>query len=150
MFFFINLGGKIFLRLFYVLILQNFRGKSNIVVRFSFLSREIILWSELPWPENAANTYARDMETLDGYFDQIRSHQQCIPWSPPLEIEPATIDCRAKTLQLSHESISHTSGAKLTSHGNCAANWPKCVLQVTSVLFTEDTVTSRATSSQED
>ena len=27
-----------------------------------------------------------------------------------------------KTLQLSQQSISHTSDAKLTSHGNCAAN----------------------------
>ena len=46
--------------------------------------------------------------------------------------------------------ISHTSDAKLTSYSNCAASWPKCVLQVTTVHFTEDTVTSRATSSQED
>ena len=48
----------------------------------SFLSRGIILWIELP--ENPANTYERHTETLDGCFDLIRSHQQYIPWSPPL------------------------------------------------------------------
>ena len=89
---------------------------------FSFLSRGIILWIELPWPENLANTYAWHVETLDSCFDLIRSHQLCIPWSPPLEIEPATTGCRAKTLQLSHESISHTSDTILPSHCNCAAN----------------------------
>ena len=52
----------------------------------------------------------------------FRPHQQCIPWSKPLEIKPATTDCRAKTLQLNHKSISHTSDTKLTSHSNCAAN----------------------------
>ena len=30
-------------------------------------------------------------------------------------------DCSAETLQLSHQLISLTSDAKLTSHGNCAA-----------------------------
>ena len=62
---------------------------------FSFLSRGIILCIELPWPENPANTYARHTETLDSSFDLIRSHQQCIPWPPPLVIEPATTDCSA-------------------------------------------------------
>ena len=111
---------------------------------FSFLSRGIILWIELPWPENLANTYAWHTETLNNCFDLIRSHQQCIPWSPPLEIEPANTDCRAKTLQLSHQSILHISDMKLTSHGNCTANLNvSCKLKA--VLFTEDTVTSRAT-----
>ena len=27
---------------------------------------------------------------VDSCFDLIRSHQQCTPWSPPLEIEPTT------------------------------------------------------------
>ena len=53
-----------------------------------FLSRGIILWIELPWPESPANTYTRHTETLDSYFDLIRSHQQCIPWSPPQIAEP--------------------------------------------------------------
>ena len=94
--------------------------------------------------------YTRQMETLDSCFELIRSHQQYILWSPLLEIEPTTTDCSAETLQLSHQFISHTSDAKLTSHGNCAANWHKFVLQVKFVLFTEDTVISRATSSEED
>ena len=67
----------------------------------------------------------------------------------PLEIEPATTDCSAETLQLSHQLTWYTTNAKSTSYGNTAANYPKCVLQVTSVPFTEDTVTSRATSSRE-
>ena len=73
---------------------------------------------ELPWPENPANTCARHIETLDSCFDLIRSHQQCILWSPPLEIEPATTECRAKTLPLSHKSTSHTDDTESTSHGN--------------------------------
>ena len=48
------------------------------------------MWIELPWPENLANTYAWYTETLDSCFNFIRSYQQCILWSPPLEIEPAT------------------------------------------------------------
>ena len=57
--------------------------------------------------------------TLDSCFDLIRFHQQCIPWSPLLEIEPATTESRAETLPLGHQSTSHTSDAKLTSHGKC-------------------------------
>ena len=96
------------------------------------------MWIELPWPENLANTYTQHTETLDdSCFDLIRSHQQCISWSPLLKIKPATIECRAETLPLNHQSTFHTSDAKLTSHGNCAANKPECVLQVTTVLFTE-------------
>ena len=94
----------------------------DIDVYFSFLSRGIILWIELPRPENPANTYTQHMETPDSCFNLTRSHQQCIPWSPLLEIEPATTDCWAETLQLSQQSISHTSDTKLTSHGNCASN----------------------------
>ena len=41
---------------------------------FSLLSRGIILWIELPRPENPANTCARHTETLDSGFDLIRSH----------------------------------------------------------------------------
>ena len=58
------------------------------------LSMEI----ELPWPENQVNTYARHTEILDSCFDLIRSHQLCIHWSPPLEIETATTDCKAAQL----------------------------------------------------
>ena len=32
---------------------------------FLFLSRRILLWIELPWPENPVDTYARHAETLD-------------------------------------------------------------------------------------
>ena len=67
------------------------------------------MYIELPWPEHPANTYAWQTETLDTCFHCIRSHQQYILWSPPLEIEPATTDCRAETLQLSQQFISHTS-----------------------------------------
>ena len=57
--------------------------------------------------------------TLDSCFDLIRSHQQHMLWSLPLEIEPATTESRAETLPLDHRSTSHTSDAKLTSHGKC-------------------------------
>ena len=53
------------------------------------------------------------------YFDLIRAHQQWVPWSPLLDIEPATTESRAETLPLSHCSTSHTSNAKLISHAKC-------------------------------
>ena len=40
----------------------------------------------------------------------------------PLEIKPASEICRAKSLPLSQQHASHTSDAKLTSHGNYVAN----------------------------
>ena len=116
----------------------NLKGK-NIDVHFLFLSRGIILWIELPWPGNPVNTYAQHMETLDSYFD-LMPHQQCILWSPPLKIETVTTDCRAKTRRLSHQSISHTSDTKLTSHGShdfpyvmckCLPDFLIMVIQVT-------------------
>ena len=55
------------------------------VIYFSFLSRGIILWIELPWPENLASTCTRHTKTLDSCFNLIRSHQHCIPWSSPLQ-----------------------------------------------------------------
>ena len=82
----------------------------------------LLIWIELPRLKNAVNTCAWLTETLDCCFDFIRSHQQYIPWSPPLEIEPATTECRAETLPLSHQSESHTSDAKSTNHGNRTAN----------------------------
>ena len=33
--------------------------------------------------------------TLNSCFDLIRSHQQCILWSTPLEIEPTRTECRS-------------------------------------------------------
>ena len=84
------------------------------MVYFSFYSRGIILWIELPWPENPANTYVRHSETLDSRFDLIKSHLQCIPWFLPLEIEPATTDCRVETLLLSQQSISHNFLVRVT------------------------------------
>ena len=72
------------------------------------------LWIELPLPENLANTHAEHTETLDSCFNLIRSYQQYIPWSPPLEIEPVTTDCRAKTLQLNNQFISHMPNQLVT------------------------------------
>ena len=79
---------------------QGLQSICQVDVHF-FFSRGIILWIELPWPKNLANPYARYTETLDSCFDLIWLHQQCIPWSPTLEIESATTDCRVETLQLS-------------------------------------------------
>ena len=50
--------------------------------------------------------------TLYSCFDLIWSHQQCILWSPPLEIEPATTECKAETLSLGHRSMLHISDPK--------------------------------------
>ena len=52
------------------------------------------------------------IETLDSCFDLIRSHQQCISWSPPLEIEPTTAEYKAETLPLGHQPTPHANDAK--------------------------------------
>ena len=99
------------------------QNQTNKTFYHHFIHHEfIILWIELPWQENLANTCAWHTETLDTHLDLIRSHQQCILWSPPLEIEPVTTEYRAETLPLSYQSTSYTSDAKLTSYGNCVAN----------------------------
>ena len=102
------------------------RIKKKIINSFNtyifLFSRGIILWIELPRPENPANTCTWHTETLDSCFDLIRFHHKSIPWSASREIEPATIECRAKTLPLRHQLTSHTSDDKLTSHGNCVDN----------------------------
>ena len=54
-------------------------------------------------------------EPRDSFLDLIRSHQQCMLWSPPLEIEPEITECKAKTLPLSYGSTSHTGDDKLNS-----------------------------------
>ena len=64
----------------------------------------------------------RHTEPPDSCFDHIKCHQQCIPQSPPLEIQPATTECRAETLPLSYWSTLHASDAKSTSHGKYTAN----------------------------
>ena len=53
-----------------------------VYILFSFFSRGIIFWIKLPLPANPVKSYARHTETLDCCFDLIRSHQQCILWSP--------------------------------------------------------------------
>ena len=68
--------------------------------------------------------YVLHMKPLNSCFDLIRSHQQCIQWSPSLEFEPVTTECRAENLSLSHWSTSLTSHPKLTSHGKCATTLP--------------------------
>ena len=66
----------------------------------------------------------RHTEPLDSCFDFIRSHQLCIPWSSPLEIESTTTECRVETLPLNYWSTSLTSYAKLTSHSKRAVYLP--------------------------
>ena len=89
---------------------------------YIFFKERDYIFIELPRRENPTNPYARHTETLDNCFDLIRSHQQCIRWSPTLDIEQATTDCKAKIMKLSHQSISLRGDAKLTSYGNCVAN----------------------------
>ena len=75
---------------------------------FLILRRGIILLIELPWPEKPANTCVRHTETLDSCFDLIRSSQQCVPWSPPLDTKRETTGCRFKTLSLRRKFTWHT------------------------------------------
>ena len=81
--------------------------------------------------------YAWHTETL---HSGVYTHQQCIPWSSPLEIESATTDCKAGTLPLSHQPTSHTSDAQKNLN----------VLKVTSILIRKNIVTSRYTPPQGD
>ena len=108
---------------------------------------QTLTYKGIELPENPANTYARHTETLDScstslgvinsiYRDLHRWWSNQRPQSRNSTTEP--------------QSISHTNDAISTSHDNCVANWPECILQVTSVLFAVDAVTSRATFSQED
>ena len=88
---------------------------------------------ELPWRKNLASTaqyiqnYLIAVWTLLGLISSVY-------YFPPLEIEPATTECRAKTLPPSCRSTLHTSDAKLTSHGKCMAINLKSLV-VTSVLL---------------
>ena len=122
-----------------ILFIINIFISSFMPVYFHFLSRGIILWIKLLWPENLVNTYAWHTVTMDSCFDLIRSHQQCILWSPPLEIEPVTTDYGAKTLQLS--SSYHTQAqllwlinlASLVCDMNC---WLSCRISVLQSVVT--------------
>ena len=73
-------------------------GPTDIRGTFVFERCTNQLWIELPRPENPANPWARDTETLDCCCDLIRSHQQCIPWYLPMESEPTITEYRVETL----------------------------------------------------
>ena len=81
---------------------------------------------------------------LNSCFDLIRSHQQCTPWSSPLEIEPTTTECKSRN---------STTG--LPIHKRYRINkpwwiarplWPNVSWRY--VFPTANTATSGATSSQ--
>ena len=84
---------------------------------------------------------------LNSYFDLIRSHHQCTPWSPQLEIEPTTTICRSRN---------STTGPPVHAiYKRCWINkswwtarplWPNVSWRY--VFPIEDTATSGATSSQ--
>ena len=82
----------------------------NTPTTIAIISSFILNW--IPMTRKSGKPYTQHTETLDSFFTLIKSHQQCITWSPPLEIELVTTDCRAETLQLSQQFISHTSDAK--------------------------------------
>ena len=62
---------------------------------------------------------AQHTEPLDSCFDLI-----IITVIFPLEIGSATTEWRAETIPLRYWSTSHTSDARLTTDGKCAANQP--------------------------
>ena len=85
--------------------------------------------------------------TLNCCFDFIRSHHQCRPWSPLLEIEPTTTVCRSRN--------STTGPPVHATYKRCRINkswctvrplWPNVSWRY--VIPIEDTATSGATSSQ--
>ena len=53
---------------------------------FSFLSRGIIVWIELPLPENPANTCARHMETLLTRPNKVETAVQCFCITEGMEL----------------------------------------------------------------
>ena len=59
--------------------------------------------------------------TLNSCFDHIGSYQQCMPYSLPLEIEPATQNVETELLPMGHQfmpnkSTSHGKNAQLQDH----------------------------------
>ena len=96
------------------------KNKANLIVFFTKLRTSIINWINMT---RKFNKYcAWHTKTLDSCFDLIRSHQLCITYSPTLEIEPTTTECRIETLLLNYWSTSYTSVAKLLFHGKFAAS----------------------------
>ena len=67
--------------------------------------------------EYLRTTYGNTGQVFPSYFVALAAADTV---TPPQEIEPATTDCRAETLQLSHQFI---SDAKSTSHGNRRIFW---------------------------
>ena len=111
------------------------------------MSYKYFLVNLISMTRKSSKLYMRHTEKLDNYFDLITSHQQYIPSFPPLEIEPTTTRCRDEALPLNYWSTSNAKAAKLTSRGKCVVNQPVVSCSYIRTL-TEDTVTSRATSSK--
>ena len=78
---------------------------------------------------------------LNSCFDLIRSHQQCTPWSPPLEIELTTTVWRSR-----NSTTGPPFHATYKSWWIVRPLWPNVSWRY--VIPTEDTATSGATSSQ--
>ena len=68
----------------YIYILKKVYLGSIFPLKEVWLNEIDFLWIELPWPKNPVNTYVQDTEKLDSCLDFIESHQQRIPWSPPI------------------------------------------------------------------
>ena len=79
------------------------------ITSFFIYREELYIINWITMTRKSSKYCAWHMEPLEGCFDLISSHQQCIPWSLWLEIEPATTECIAKTLLLSYLSILYTS-----------------------------------------
>ena len=79
--------------------------------RFYIWKEELYYINWITMSRKSGKHFYAAYETLDSGFDLIRSQQQCISWSPPLEIKPATTETSAETLRLGNRSTSHTSDA---------------------------------------
>ena len=130
----------IFNRLFFLL-----SGHVHLFVHFLYFGSGITFWIDQSWPENLGTTCVQHRGTLDSCFDVIRSHQQCIPCSPPLEIKTATTECRTETLPLSH----HPHRTQLTPNQLVKVIARRinpnvsCKLQMHSVHWTRSTLLPR-------
>ena len=85
---------------------------------------------------------------LNNCFDLIRSHQQCTPWSPPLEIEPTTTVCRSRHSTTGSSVHATYKRSRINKSWQISRPLWLNVSRRVRIPLTEDTATSRATSSQ--
>ena len=98
---------------------MNIQWKPFHTIRLKVILNRLALWKNhsitnwITMTRKSCKHYVWHTEPPFSCVDLIRPHEQCISWSPSLEIEPNTTKYRAKTLLLSYWSTSHTKDTKL-------------------------------------